>query len=1036
MGAWAGFNHPQDSIADLRCRLIDEAGPARPFEARLAGLDYAPLGTQIGVSRDFRQTLREIERRIVNDPSPDASGVRALLNLIGGASLAARLESVIGDLEEASSEPGAGAYLWSDLSAVYLASADRGAAWNYPRALEAALRAVQADNELPEARFNLALALERNFLIDRAQGAWKEIEGSTDDEEWKAEATLHRKHLEHSTRIEAWRQQTGTLEMAALAGDQQALRRIVGEFPFRARLHAENEVLPAWAQAYATGDDEKARRKLQEASALGAVLAEIAGEHMVEDSAVALNRLLQSEDYIGLASLATAFGKYQQGARLCLDNQGTAGEGLLVRARVAFRAVHSPMSDWADYQLGVCAYQRYDRRTAIERFQEILARSGVDRYPSLQGRSWWMIGLSHMGLGEPEAASEAYQAGLPFFEKSDALPEIAGLEQLLSEAALFVGDRRQAWGHLHRGLGIAVEDGDPRRLYTGLDKTADAAAKERLLNVALLFRGEVAKVSLHNPDDSSGRTHALLRQAETALQAGHKVEVRLHLDQAKDTCARIEDRDERRSREADILLTEGRLLALDQPAEAVALLSQALEIYEAVGNQYPIVQAYLARAQALIASGNTAAAEVDLVSGIGEFERQRGEIKEDELRIVHFDQARQLFDLLIDLRANGPEGTAVAFNTAEQQRARVLLDRMKSDRQAKPLSLSDIMRGLPHGVSLVAYASLPERLLIWILRRDVKPAMISVPVSAQRLDQLVMNCRRNIQREVPERDLVEANLATLHEAIIKPVLSRIPAGDRIYFVPDKSLHLVPFAALRNRKTGRFLVEDYASAVSPSSSPYSAIDRPAMADARSGLLIISNPGFSRGLFPTLSGLSGADEEGAELAKLFPDRSLVLKGREATKEAFLREAVQWPILHLGTHALLNSDHPHLSRLLLAPAAPDDTGTLSAAEIEELSLSRTRLIFMASCRSGGGAIASEGVLSLARSFLAAGGKEVIASLWDLDDKSTTSLSTDFYDRFLKGEDALEALRQTQATRVRHSPVRTWASLQVLSAHVVGWI
>jgi CHAT domain-containing protein len=1031
VGSWAGLGWQRelpDNPRDLRVRLIEEAGPVRLLEARLAGFDYAPVNARTpAVSSELLQVLRKIGRPAIH-PSPEELGARALASLIGEPD-PARLGSAIDDLEQATSQPGAGAYLWSDLAAAYLASADRGAAWNYPRALEAALHAVQIDRDLPEARFNVALALEKSFLVDKARSAWEEVESSTDDEGWKAEAVAHRKRLERPTRIDAWNRRTGELEAAALSGDRDALRKIVKDFPFRARYYAENDLLPAWAQSYAAGRNEKAARKLQEALAVGAVLTEVSGEHMAEDSVAALERLLQSGDSAGLASLAAAFGEYQQGARLCLDNQGAAGEVLLVRARAAFLAVRNPMSAWADYQLGVCAYQRYERRTAIERVQKILTWPNVDRYPSLQGRAWWMIGLSHMGLGEPEAASEAYRAGLPFFERTDAWPEIAGLEQLLSESTLFVGDRRQAWGHLHRGLGIAVEEGDPRRLYTGLDKTADTAAKEHLLNVALLFREEVvARASLRNPDPP-GLTHAFLRQAETALQAGHKGEVLRYLNQAKGTCARIEDRDERRSREADILLAEGRLLALDRPAEAVAPLGRALEIYEAVGNRYPLVQAYLARAQALIDSGSSTAAEADLVSGIGEFERQRGEIRDEELRITHFDQARQLFDLLIDLRANGPDATEAAFDTAEQQRARVLLDRVRTDRRAQPLSLNEVLRGLPEGVSLVAYASLPERLLIWVLRRGAEPVMIPVSVSSRRLDELVAACLRNIQREAPEKDS-EVSLVALYEAILKPALSRIPAGERIVFVPDKSLHLVPFAALRNGGTRRFLVEDHASVVSPSASLYTeATYRPEMADARPSLLVVSDPSFSRGLFPTLPSLRGAAEEGEEIAKLFPGRTLVLKGEEATKEAFLQEVGQWPILHLGVHALLNLDHPHLSRLLLAPAVPGDPGTLTAAEVQALSLPRTRLVFLASCRSGGGVASSEGVLSLARSFLAAGVPEVVSSLWDLDDEAGARLVTDFYRRLAVGAEAAAALRETQLAAVReHRSIKSWSALQIL--------
>ncbi len=971
--------------------------------------------------------------RAGRDSSPELLGAFALVKLLDEGNRPERLRSAIDLLEQATSQPGAGAHLWSDLAATYLESAEQGAAWNYPRSLEAALRAVEVDGKLPEARFNLALALEKSFLEDKARSAWAAIEESEEDSGWRKEAVVHRRHLEGPSRIALWEKRSAELDLAALREDRDAVRKLVIEFPYRARVHAEHELLPAWARAQADGQIEKARQKLQEARAVGAVVADVTGEHMVKDSVAAIDRCVL--DLTSLATLASAYIDYARGADLCLENEGIQGEPLLERSREVLAHAGDPMSAWADYNLGLCAYQRSERRMAIEHLNGVLKRPDLGRYPSLNGRTYWMIGLAHSVLGEPAAAEEAYKAALPWFEKAKAVPEVAGLDYLMAETQLFMGERRQAWISLHHGLGLTVEEGDVRRLYAALDQAADATAQEGLLDAALVYRDEVVKVALR-PGDAPGVAHALLRRAETQLQAGHRSAARRDLKRARSVCRRIDDADERSHREGDILFVEGKLLARDNPSAAVATLGKAIEIYQRIDYRFPIVEVYLVRARAFLATDQAASAERDLIAGIREFERQRGELKNEEQRIVHFDQARDLFDLLIDLQADRPEGVETAFDSTEQQRARVLLDRTQPGQLARPASLREVQHGLPSGVFLVVYSSLPERLLIWTLSRNAEPMMVSVSVSASALEALVSACRRNIQRRAPEGEM-EAQLSALHEVLLEPIISRIPTGARIVFVPDKALHRVPFAALRDGVTKRFLVESHASGVSPSASLYVEGAGRAQMEGKPGLLVIADPSFNRQRFSDLSRLDGAAAEGEAIATLIPERSRVLLGEEATRAAFLREVERWPFLHLGVHALLNPDHPHLSRLLQASTGPRDPGTLTAADIQGLPLAGTRLVFLASCRSGGGPLASEGVLSLTRAFLAAGAREVVSSLWDLDDKPAAVIALDFYRRLLRGEDAQEALRQTQLQALRSGrrdvgSIPVWAAFEVSGSGV----
>src|SRR5207302_2915273 len=55
-------------------------------------------------------------------------------------------------------------------------------------------------------------------------------------------------------------------------------------------------------------------------------------------------------------------------------------------------------------------------------------------------------------------------------------------------------------------------------------------------------------------------------------------------------------------------------------------------------------------------------------------------------------------------------------------------------------------------------------------------------------------------------------------------------------------------------------------------------------------------------------------------------------------------------------------------------------------------------------------EGVSNLVEAFLVAGSKSVVASLWNIDDASTSALMEDFYERLARGEPTSLALRNAK--------------------------
>ncbi|MFQ5777451.1 MAG: CHAT domain-containing protein [Terriglobia bacterium] len=92
--------------------------------------------------------------------------------------------------------------------------------------------------------------------------------------------------------------------------------------------------------------------------------------------------------------------------------------------------------------------------------------------------------------------------------------------------------------------------------------------------------------------------------------------------------------------------------------------------------------------------------------------------------------------------------------------------------------------------------------------------------------------------------------------------------------------------------------------------------------------------------------------------------------------------------------------------SPASGED-GLLQAREISALRLNAD-LVILSACDTGAGRLqGAEGIANLVRSFLFAGARSVLASLWSADDIATAALIKQFYGHLAKKQDKGSPLR-----------------------------
>jgi CHAT domain-containing protein len=150
------------------------------------------------------------------------------------------------------------------------------------------------------------------------------------------------------------------------------------------------------------------------------------------------------------------------------------------------------------------------------------------------------------------------------------------------------------------------------------------------------------------------------------------------------------------------------------------------------------------------------------------------------------------------------------------------------------------------------------------------------------------------------------------------------------------------------------------------------------------------------------------------------------RERATEKRLREMdlTRYRIFHFATHAIVGDEVKWITQpaLVLSLAGTDDTydDLLQMSEIFNLRLDAD-LVVLSACATGRGKLRrGEGIIGLTRAFMYAGTPSVVASLWKVNDQSTSLFMEFFYRHLKEGQSKAEALRQAKKQLMQ---TRAWS-------------
>lgn len=988
---------------DNVARLIAASSlSSRDIEPRLTGgFRWAPLrrSTRGGERADLERlrlmgAAGEVLLNAGEDAAPEARHAAAVAHLIAGNPRLA-----VERLRSMASARGVGARVWSDLAAAhYVAATGDDDPSNLARALVAVDAALSIDPELPEARFNRGLIIESLGLRDQARDEWNIYLRLDAGSKWADEARDHLRALAPQT---AFRDE---LERSynQITSSPEAARAMARRYPLEARTWGETEILGRWASAEKSGDQAAAEKHLGLAREFGRELVEHRGDRMLAALVAAIDRADTSQR----VSLVQAHLDFRDGQKSFKADRAADAERILSSAAENFARGGSPGTMLAQYFVANTAFDQGRIADAEQRLQRLIA-SAPPEFPAHRAQLLWQMGIVYLSQGRWGECIDALKESVATFERLGEMFYAATVREILVEAYDRIGNPSLAWKNrmiVLRQLGGR----QTMRLQLAVATVTRAALLDEDYPTALSFLDLEIDVA-RRIEDPLVHAEALLHRAKVHVSLDKKEEAAADIAEANALTGRLNDASDRAYLEAIARSIKGSMAT--NPTEAIGLLTSAIAYHSSAGRRMYLPELRLERGRAYQRAGDVALAAADFEAGVAELEAHRESLPDRDDRWGVFHASEQLFDEALAL-ALARGHVQSAFEYAERARARALLDVLGSSwPRVKP---SDI----PADTAVVEFAVQPNRVVVFVLD-DRGIRVFQSPVLRTRL---LEEAREFAQAAADSSRLrLHESARSLYRLLLLPAETALAGKRRLAIVPDVPLAGIPFAALID-SGGRFLTESYALSIEPSAAVFAKLANGRRRGMEGHALVVLGA-------EDLGRLSAAEREAEAVARAYP-RVTQLNRDVATRDAFAREAAAADVIHFAGHAVMSSDGGRSGYLLLTGRNSAES-KLDLAYIASLRLPRTSVVVLAACGTASGEVrGTEGTISLARAFLAAGVPTVVATLWPIDDDDAAEFFPRLHQEIARGLPAAEALRATQLEWIRrpNTPSTLWTAVQVI--------
>ncbi|HEX8407465.1 MAG TPA: CHAT domain-containing protein [Thermoanaerobaculia bacterium] len=1005
-GIWLAARDPLSAV-------IAAASQARrrPLEARLAKFAYRPSPQHQRASAPDPPDVvlaaagSKLLRQTAGAETPASLHAAGIAELIAGSPNAAEKLS---DAVQADSER---PEYWNDLAAaLYTRARVEDDVHELCDALAAVDRALRLEPRRADALFNRALILDAMNLRPQAVAAWSAVLAADHGSDWAAEAQQRLHRLDGQNPADSIRP---SFEKPS---EDAAMQSLVASDPETARRVGETVLLANWGRARTSGQTERAQAWLANARVIGAALRARNGERLLADTVAAIDRC--SSDACR-KHLAEAHQRYDD-ARRAYGNRRVALSFDDFRAAVElFRREGSPMALVAEYYVASCLEDHSDD-SVFALLQDLLARTPPS-YLALRGQVIWTMSSSRARAGKTAEALELAERALVDVTRLGERANMNRIRDAVAALRSVLGDPAEAW-RLRR-MTFADYSNHRGDMQRALELAARTEAAEGHWGAA----SSLFALAVEEPLRINPRTHvsAMLWHALALQREGFVEEARHQLAAARRSAWGIADDGLRRTALDDLTFADAAVLVSDNPNRAAAILDRYIATAQSRDRTFLLAEAQLLRARAARAAGDRAAAEKSYRSAIDSADEVRHDAANRGAANAYFATATSAANELTDLLERQGR-TADAFAVSERGRGRTFLERLAISRRTRldPRTAEEIRTRLPARTAVVSFVSLPERLLVFTVDPHRGLTVAALPLGVAELQKKVRQLTNAIQREDDDRAYGLAE--ELYDELLRPVELSIAGADTLVLIPDATTELVPFGALRDRRTGRHLATQFALLRSPSASVFtSTVER--RNEKPADIVIVADPDFDRQRFPRLARLAAAESEARSITRTYGSARVWI-GEEATARRFLDSLSSARVVHIASHAVTSRSDPMQSMLLLASDV-ERSGTVTAREIAQTPCF-AHVVVLAACRTAMPADTPSDIGTISLAFLAAGARNVVGTLWNVDDDHAAEFSRLFHAELVRGISPAEAMRRVQRQMLVTRPLRAWSGFVLIGA------
>lgn len=998
------------SGADARLAdLAQAASGQRTIEGRLTGgFTHGPLRAPVrsGGSTALRDnwSLLAAAGRIREEA--DKSPVAANLHGLGLAHLLlGEHDQAIRALEDATSEEPANGRFLSDLAAAYLARAQAGdRPDDLTRGLGAADRALKADHELLEARFNRALALERLYLTDQARKAWSEYLQYDSGSPWADEVRQHLQRLP-APDIPADRDRAGNNSPPGVTGTtiEAALDWVLRVGLFE------------WADAVLASDLPRAAARHSALLAYSSSIADASHDPFAREAIRSVSPH---------PALAAGVRRLALGLRALAEDDFEAAERELT---FACTVLAEPLQTLCRVDHGNITALRPQNAGDDEALTRALSMAEARGLTYLRGRITRLQGWRLLTKGQTVPAMAPYLRAYELFEQGGYLVQAGLVASQVADLLDLQGLTQRAWDWRLTSLKLADATRNANLAFTTRVSGADRSLRHGQLEAALSFADAVGL-----PDP------ATLPPLKRVWRERHRLGALLALGDAEaagttlDTIDRVltESNDFRADlMRPDVLLLRANVaLARGDDGAAASALDEALSAMTP-SRVSQRISALLARSRVKTRRSQSPDAEADVKEAL---ELLIGRTPSSSAQALRLYDAKSALDAVAALVLARPDLQNVRGLTLLEQ-LREVLDGTAFDRRlASAAAIEHSLARLAPTQSLVYYLFADDgQLVAWVGSSSGILSFVRLSATAPAVARLVNQLTVQVTHAPGHEAGWRASLAALHRLLIEPLPELTPD---LIVVPDGILNRVPFGALIDAGNDQFLFERRTVRLAPNLAvavaPAPVADASSPAGARSAV-VIGEPALTGRAARAFERLPGAKAEARMVAALYAAPTLLV-GADATREHVVQAMSDADVLHFAGHALTVGDGREGARLLLAGAIDDPATALRVGDFSQQSPRFPERVVLAACGTAAASIdRSSGVASLAATFLRAGSRSVVGTLWPVEDGASEEFFVALHRRLTFGDSMAAALAQAQRACRKSATCRqsvtTWVGTAV---------